>query len=171
VKGESKKHNHALLRFTLRQTICQKSFNRIFVSEWPVDLMLVGWILNPTSLGADWKSALHVVWANKSSGREAVRWAIRLIVDRPDSGANLAMLRNNPVHYLNLALNAFALPGGQLFITAALYNRLETDGQLAAEAGYDLRSMLDVMRILEEASGGGGPPETMSTHPQPANLY
>jgi len=138
-------------------------------------------------------------------------------------------------------VNAFALPGGQVFITAALYQRLETDGQLAgvlghevghvlmrhgaqrlakqkltqglvgaagvaggsqesaqlaaavgqmvnmkygrddelesdkwgveltAEAGYDPRSMLDVMRILEEASGGGGPPEMMSTHPKPAN--
>lgn len=137
-------------------------------------------------------------------------------------------------------INAFALPGGQVFITAALYERLETEGQLAgvlghevghvlmrhgaqrlaqqkltqglvgaagvaggsqdsaqlaaaigqmvnmkygrddelesdkwgvqltAEAGYDPRSMLDVMRILEEASGGG-PPEMMSTHPKPAN--
>lgn len=138
-------------------------------------------------------------------------------------------------------VNAFALPGGQVFITAALYNRLETDGQLAgvlgheighvlmrhgaqrlakqkltqglvgaagvaggssqsaqmaaaigqmvnmkygrgdelesdkwgvrltAESGYDPRSMINVMRILEEASGGGGPPEMMSTHPKPAN--
>lgn len=138
-------------------------------------------------------------------------------------------------------VNAFALPGGQVFITAALYQRLETEGQLAGvigheighvlmrhgaqrmakqkltqglvsasgvagggqqsaqmaaaignminmkygrddelesdkwgvelcvEAGYDPRSMLDVMRILEEASGGGGPPEMMSTHPKPAN--
>ena len=126
-------------------------------------------------------------------------------------------------------VNAFALPGGQCFITEALYNRLETEGQLAGvighemghvlmrhgaqrlakqkltqglvgaagmagggqqsaqmaaaignminmkygrddelesdkwgvelcvEAGYDPRSMLDVMRILEETSGGGGP--------------
>lgn len=51
-------------------------------------------------------------------------------------------------------------------------DELESDKwgvQLAAEAGYDPRSMLDVMRILEEASGGGGPPEMMSTHPKPAN--
>lgn len=138
-------------------------------------------------------------------------------------------------------VNAFALPGGQVFITAALYSRLETEGQLAGvigheighvlmrhgaqrlakqkltqglvgaagvaggsprgaqlaaaignminmkygrdhelesdkwgvelcvEAGYDPRAMVDVMRILEEASGGGGPPEMMSTHPKPAN--
>ena len=138
-------------------------------------------------------------------------------------------------------VNAFALPGGQVFITEALYDRLETEGQLAgvlghevghvlmrhgaqqlakqkltqglvgaagvaggnresaqmaaavaqmvnmkygrghelesdkwgvrltAEAGYDPRSMIDVMRILEEASGGAGPPEIFSTHPKPAN--
>jgi predicted Zn-dependent protease len=28
-------------------------------------------------------------------------------------------------------VNAFALPGGQVFITAALFDRLETEGQLA----------------------------------------
>jgi predicted Zn-dependent protease len=138
-------------------------------------------------------------------------------------------------------INAFALPGGQVFITAALYNRLTTEGQLAgvlgheighvlarhgaqrlakqhltqglteaagvaggdiqtarmaqaigqlihmkygradelesdmwgvrltAQAGYDPRSMLDVMRILDQASGGQGPPEFLSTHPKPAN--
>ncbi len=138
------------------------------------------------------------------------------------------------------AINAFALPGGQIFITAALYQKLRTEGQLAgvlghevghvlmrhgaqrlakqkltqglvgaagvaggsqqsaqvaaavaqmvnmkygrddelesdkwgvlltAEAGYDPRSMLGVMRVLEQA-GGGGPPEMFSTHPKPAN--
>jgi predicted Zn-dependent protease len=138
-------------------------------------------------------------------------------------------------------VNAFALPGGQVFITQALYDRLRTDGQLAgvlghevghvlsrhsnkqmarqglfqgiagavgvlggdinsarmgqmvgavlstkygreAElesdrwgvrlmemAGYDPRAMIEVMRILEEAGGGGGPPEFLSTHPKPEN--
>lgn len=138
-------------------------------------------------------------------------------------------------------VNAFALPGGQVFITAALYSRLETPGQLAgvlgheighvlsrhgaqrlaqqkltqglagaagvaggdensarmamavgqminmqygrqdelqadrwgvilsADASYDPRAMLGVMRILDEAAGGEGPPEMLSTHPKPAN--
>ncbi|GIW99358.1 MAG: hypothetical protein KatS3mg111_2691 [Pirellulaceae bacterium] len=138
-------------------------------------------------------------------------------------------------------INAFALPGGQIFITAGLYRRLTSDAQLAgvlgheighvlmrhgaqrlaklkltqglvgaagvaggstetahmaaaigqlinmkygrddelesdkwgvrlmARAGYDPRAMLDVMRILEEAAGGDGPPEMLSTHPKPAN--
>lgn len=145
-------------------------------------------------------------------------------------------------------VNAFALPGGQCFITAALYSRLQTEGQLAgvlgheighvvarhgaqriakqeltqglsgavvmatydpnnpssrntamiammignlvnmkygredelqsdrlgvrfmAEAGYDPRALIGVMKILEEASGGGGGrPEFFSTHPNPEN--
>ena len=137
-------------------------------------------------------------------------------------------------------INAFALPGGQVFVTRALYKHL-SDGQLAgvlghevghvverhgaermakqkltrtltgaagmagggydsaraaaavgqminmkygrgdelesdkwgvrltAIAGYDPRSMLGVMEILDKSSGGQGPPEMMSTHPKPAN--
>jgi predicted Zn-dependent protease len=140
-------------------------------------------------------------------------------------------------------INAFALPGGQVFITSALYEKLANEGQLAgvlgheighvinrhsaqqmakgqlgkvlagavavgasgdrhggqataaammadqmlqlkfgrgdesqadhygliymAEAGYDPTCMLDVMRILKEASGGGRQPEFLSTHPLP----
>ncbi|NNE44309.1 MAG: M48 family metalloprotease [Gemmatimonadetes bacterium] len=140
-------------------------------------------------------------------------------------------------------VNAFALPGGQVFITAALYSRFTSEGQLAgvlgheighvvarhsaqriaksgltqgltgavlvasgesgygsaqiaqmigqminmqygrddelqsdelgvlfmAEAGYDPRALVDVMRILEEASGDNRQPEFMSTHPSPDN--
>jgi len=144
-------------------------------------------------------------------------------------------------------VNAFALPGGQVFITDALYSRLQTEGQLAgvlgheighviarhsaehiakqqltqgltgavvlstydpgdpssqrtaqiamvigqlvnmkfgredelesdhlgvrfmSEAGYDPRAMIEVMRILDEASSGGRPPEFFSTHPNPEN--
>ncbi len=136
-------------------------------------------------------------------------------------------------------INAFALPGGQIFITRALLNRLESEGQLAGvlgheighviqrhsaehmvragltqgmvnaasvatdgqagqvaamigqtinmrygrddelesdrsglrymfEAGYDPRALIGVMKILDEASGGG-PPEFLSSHPKPAN--
>ena len=143
-------------------------------------------------------------------------------------------------------VNAFALPGGPIFITTALFNRLETEGQLAgvlgheighvvgrhsaerianqkltegltgavvvatsdgqdpntaaariaqlvgnfinmsygredelqsdelgvvfmAEAGYDPRSLIGVMEILEAASGGASGPEFASTHPNPGN--
>jgi len=145
-------------------------------------------------------------------------------------------------------INAFALPGGPIFITDALFERFQTEGQLAgvlghevghvvarhsaqqiakseltnaaigavviaasdpehpqrgaaaaqvaalvgqlvnmqygrddelesdrlgvrfmADAGYDPRAMLQVMQILAEASGGQGPPEFFSTHPNPEN--
>ena len=38
-----------------------------------------------------------------------------------------------------------------------------------ADAGYDPRAMVEVMKILEQASEGGGPPEFFSTHPNPEN--
>jgi beta-barrel assembly-enhancing protease len=152
-------------------------------------------------------------------------------------------------HVLNdpETINAFALPGGQVFITEGLLKRLKTEGQLAgvlghemghvvarhgaehiakqqltqgltgaavlatydpsdpssrgsagvavmigqlvtmrfgrqdelesdqlgvrfsSEAGYDPRSMIALMKILEESSQGNRPPEFFSTHPNPEN--
>ncbi len=39
-------------------------------------------------------------------------------------------------------VNAFALPGGQIFITEALYNRLSTPGQLAGVLGHETGHVL-----------------------------
>jgi len=39
-------------------------------------------------------------------------------------------------------INAFALPGGQIFITAALYQQLETEGQLAGVLGHEIGHVL-----------------------------
>jgi predicted Zn-dependent protease len=152
-------------------------------------------------------------------------------------------------HVLNdpETINAFALPGGQVFITEGLLRRLKTEGQLggvlgheighvvarhgaehiakqqltqgltgaavlatydpndpssrrsaavaamigqlvsmrfgrqdeleadrlgvriASEAGYDPRSLIALMKILEESSQGNRPPEFFSTHPNPEN--
>jgi predicted Zn-dependent protease len=41
--------------------------------------------------------------------------------------------------------------------------------QFMSEAGYDPRSMVQVMEILGEASQGNRPPEFFSTHPNPDN--
>lgn len=41
--------------------------------------------------------------------------------------------------------------------------------KLLLMAGYDPRSMIGVMQVLDKAGGGGGPPEMLSTHPKPAN--
>ena len=159
--------------------------------------------------------------------------------------------RNSPYQYEFHVLadeemiNAFALPGGQIFITAGLLKRMQTEGQLAgvlgheighvvarhgaehlakarltqgltgaavlatydpenpasrnsaavaalignlvnmrfgrndelesdklgvrftAEADYDPRAMLEVMRVLAESASGPRPPEFFSTHPNP----
>ncbi|RYU97392.1 M48 family metalloprotease [Emticicia agri] len=145
----------------------------------------------------------------------------------------------------NQTVNAFALPGGQIFITVALLQRLKSEAQLAGilghevghvihrhsaeqmaksdfyqglvgavatattdpysgmgagqiaqyvaqiqqmkfgrddelqsdefgvkymiEAGYNPNAMIEVMKILEEASGGARQEEFMSTHPSPEN--
>lgn len=39
-------------------------------------------------------------------------------------------------------INAFALPGGQVFLTTALYNRLENDDQLAIVLGHEIGHVL-----------------------------
>ncbi len=142
-------------------------------------------------------------------------------------------------------VNAFALPGGQIFITMALLKRLKTEDEVAGvlgheighvvgrhsaeqmatqelmsglagaatialsepgsgnssayiaqyvanmlnmkygrddelesddfgvkymvQAGYNPEALLQVMRVLAEASGGNAPPEFASTHPNPGN--
>ena len=52
-------------------------------------------------------------------------------------------------------------------------DELESDTlgvRFMADAGYDPRAMIEVMKILAEASGGGGrQPEFFSTHPNPDN--
>jgi predicted Zn-dependent protease len=50
-------------------------------------------------------------------------------------------------------------------------DELEADGlgvRFAGEGGYDPRSMISLMKILQE-SGGANPPEFFSTHPNPEN--
>jgi predicted Zn-dependent protease len=43
-------------------------------------------------------------------------------------------------HLLNddQTINAFALPGGQIFITRALYDKLQTEGELAGVLGHEI---------------------------------
>ena len=38
-----------------------------------------------------------------------------------------------------------------------------------SQAGYDPRAMIGVQEILDQAGGGGAPPEFMSTHPSTGN--
>jgi predicted Zn-dependent protease len=40
-------------------------------------------------------------------------------------------------------INAFALPGGQVFITDALFDRLQTEGQLAGVLGHEIGHVIE----------------------------
>jgi predicted Zn-dependent protease len=174
-----------------------------------------------------------------------VREVGRRLVERSDASRS-PYVDNFHFHLLDdsRTVNAFALPGGQIFITRGLFDRLENEAQLAgvlgheighvvnrhsaqqmakgqlggllatavgigasdrrdrgqtaamaaamanqmlqlrysradeseadayglrylAQAGYDPTAMLDVMRILKEASKGEHPPEFLATHPLP----
>ena len=169
----------------------------------------------------------------------------RRIVDRSDASKS-PYVGNFHFHLLSdpKTINAFALPGGQVFITRALFDRLGNEAELAgvlghevghvierhsaeqmatgqlgqlltvavgvgasggddngrkaqmatamanqmltlrfsrgdeteaddvglkymAQAGYDPQQMLEVMKILKEASGGSNQPEFLQTHPLP----
>jgi predicted Zn-dependent protease len=55
-------------------------------------------------------------------------------------------------------VNAFALPGGQIFITTALLDRLETEGQLAGVLGHEVGHVIgrhSAERIAKEQLGQG----------------
>ena len=43
----------------------------------------------------------------------------------------------------NRSVNAFALPGGQVFITAALYNKLQNEDQLAGVLGHEIGHVIE----------------------------
>jgi len=169
----------------------------------------------------------------------------RRIVSRSDARRS-PYVDNFHFYLLNdpKTINAFALPGGQVFITRALFDKLRNEAQLAgvlgheighvierhsaqqmatgrlgqllttavgvgasggddggrkvsmaaalanqmftlkysrgdeseadqiglqymAQAGYDPRGMLDVMKVLKEASSGDRQPEFLATHPLP----
>jgi predicted Zn-dependent protease len=166
------------------------------------------------------------------------------IVQSSDAGSPKSPYAGNFHFYLlnnEDMINAFALPGGQIFITRALYDKLENEAELAgvlgheighvihrhsaqqmakgqlgaslstaagvgsndarvavgaqmanqmlqlrygrndesqsdktgltymADAGYDPRAMLEVMKVLEKASAGGRTPDWMQSHPLPKN--
>ena len=51
-------------------------------------------------------------------------------------------------------VNAFALPGGQVFITEALYNRMSHEGQLAGVLGHEIGHVLERHSAQRMAKGG-----------------
>ena len=208
------------------------------------------------SLNTDQEIALGVQMApemaREMGGLDADQTAQALVTAVGERVVRQGVGERSPYEFRFFALadpqtvNAFALPGGPVFITRALLGRLENEAQLAGilahevghvvarhsaeriaqselaqglvgavaigasgedqsgqhaaqmaaavaqmvqmrygrkdeiqsdtlgvrmmvSAGYDPRALINVMNILEDASGGGGQPEFMSTHPDPGN--
>jgi len=64
------------------------------------------------------------------------------------------------------------LVGGLINMRYGRDDELESDAlgiRIMAEAGYDPRALIGVMRTLAKASGGSRQPEFFSTHPHPEN--
>lgn len=63
----------------------------------------------------------------------------RRIVERSDA-IKSPYVKNFDFHLLQdeQTINAFALPGGQIFITRALYNKLENEARLAGVLGHEI---------------------------------
>src|SRR5438876_1148693 len=97
---------------------------------------------------------------------------VNLTVDEEIAlGLNAAADPNNPSTY-----NSGMLASMVAQMIGLKYSRddeLEADRwgvKLMSQAGYDPRAMVEVMKVLEQASAGGGTghqPEFMSTHPDP----
>ena len=75
--------------------------------------------------------------SNDTQAQALVDQVCQRLVQRSDAGKS-----DYPFECHLLAdtqtINAFALPGGQVFITAALFDRLETEGQLAGVLGHEI---------------------------------
>lgn len=75
--------------------------------------------------------------------------SLQQVVDRVgEKLVNSSVANNSPYRYdFHLladpeAINAFALPGGQIFITYALYSKLENEDQLAGVLGHEIGHVL-----------------------------
>jgi beta-barrel assembly-enhancing protease len=61
----------------------------------------------------------HAIVASSPAGRTPYEFDFHLLADRE-------------------TINAFALPGGQIFITRALYDKFQTEGELAGVLGHEI---------------------------------
>ena len=75
--------------------------------------------------------------------------------DHPYAGAMIASLVNNTI---------------QLRHSRQDESQADELGlRIMTESGFDPRAMIDVMKVLQESSGGRKQPEFLSTHPDPGN--
>ncbi len=78
----------------------------------------------------------------------------RRIVRRSDANRS-PYVDNFHFHLLNdpKTINAFALPGGQVFITRALFDRLQDEAQLAGVLGHEIGHVIERHSAQQMASG------------------
>lgn len=76
------------------------------------------------------------------------------LVRRGDAGRS-PYAGNFHFHLLNnpKTINAFALPGGQIFITRALYEKLSTEGELAGVLGHEIGHVVNRHSAQQMAKG------------------
>jgi predicted Zn-dependent protease len=77
--------------------------------------------------------------------------AVALTCDRPDVEYRIAVLRHD-------SINAFAAPGGYLFVTRGLLKHIRNEAELAAVVGHEIahvsqRHMLDIIRRNKQLAG------------------
>jgi beta-barrel assembly-enhancing protease len=81
----------------------------------------------------------------------------RIVAGLPKEARKPDGSQSYPFQYHVLAdpktVNAFALPGGQIFITEALVSRLETEGQLAGVLGHETGHVLARHSAAQMAKG------------------
>ena len=75
--------------------------------------------------------------SNNTRAQALVDQVCRRLVERSDAGKSEYPFQCHLLADTN-TINAFALPGGQVFITTALFSRLETEGQLAGVLGHEI---------------------------------
>jgi predicted Zn-dependent protease len=73
-------------------------------------------------------------------------------------------------------INAFALPGGPMFVNRGMIEAAQSDGQVAGVMAHELSHIVlrhgtaQATRATPYEIGGGGP-EWLSDHPNPGNRY
>ena len=102
----------------------------------------------------------------------------------PSRGATESLSRRLPFTLLAdpKTVNAFALPGGQVFITAALFRDLETEGQLAGVLGHEIGHVIErhgnkrmaqhqLFQGLAAAGGVAGGDQQSAQWPRPSRRW